>query len=437
MYPLRDVTANFAGGGPILDVSGLVAYGLVGGALGNATRLDTGALITFAAPFINSYSRNTTPSTLYVDGVGFCGPIGTRSYLGGNIPQFQQLNPAGGDARAMEWNNFPPIQAETISLISYNEGGDLGSNFTAMITVPTAQLNTPPDGPYNLDGPLMWAQGPANGFYLPAYAPIFETTPYTGPTAFAIIGGGAPGINFATFLYSPTWSSGEGGVGVIQEPTYNSIKLEPDVNHLQFPGLAFPETFNPANGGTGLFSDMGAYRGYCFQFPNNGSLSICGVDPGGTALDDGGQVTHPNGWNGGGITDSVPYDIQYGPGAFYTPEFPPVFTLAGGPTVYDMSGGGGVMRTLSMVNGNPTALVQVPTQSGPDAIVLFQGGFRVTILKPDTLNYKRSLTYGMAGPGTASPGSPSGYSPSLGVIGVGPSEEFEGGEEGTGLTVTE
>lgn len=171
----------------------------------------------------------------------------------------------------------------------------------------------------------------------------------------------------------------------------------------------------PYNGLHAL-NDQGAFRNYTFQmYPwGAGSLAICATGgAGGSTIDPTtGLLNHQEAF-------PPDFDIHIGSAWFLTPQFPPDFVFQG--VRYRLAPGNGVCRIMTLLNGNCYAIAQYNQTGvgGPAAHILFAGGvFRLLYLRQDTLNWKRSLTYGIRDPYSLPPGTPDGAIPETGVLRV-------------------
>lgn len=186
-----------------------------------------------------------------------------------------------------------------------------------------------------------------------------------------------------------------------------------------FPGWGSPIMSDQTCTGL-VLPDVAPEVNYNFQLNFVNELSICGWDgPGGTAINfETGLPDHTQSAN------PSAFDIEIGSGGYFTPLFPTEFTFNG--TLYKFGTFDGVIRALTVLNGNVMALAEYNIGiSGEPGLLLMMGGvYQLSLLKSDTLNWKMSLTYGMQGPGTQSPSNNAGLYATEGAIGLGPEASF-------------
>jgi hypothetical protein len=395
MFPIADLTPNLpVGGGVQLTMDGNYAmYG--SGSISTLVSMNDGSVVNLEVPYLGTPYRNFIPFIGW-DGSTFCGVTSLKP--SGSRPNFGVANwPSGTHSYDPRFSNlWPPtqglIQDESISILTNTKG----NNWTGVITNPTANLN--PLQPHNLLGPLAYGASDSvssgHGYEIETGGPAYE-----GPANYAVIGASVPGDEWGTVYYQPAYGVpvGSSSVYVLQEFTAESIPCKPDVGQLANPLCDTFEGFIAGSGGGtsyGLFNDAGPFRNYTFQAirggPRGTQCAVCGIDQGGTSVDkDGGFTDHTL------SIGPVPYDVQMGRGGFYTPLFPPSFNLGG--TTYSFGSSNGAIRAMAIIGQNIAAIVEynLPVSSH----ILLAGGLDFFVTKFDTLNWKRSLTYGMQGPG--------------------------------------
>ena len=385
MFPIADVTPNLpVGSGVALTIDGNYAMLGSGGSISKVVSMNDASVINFERPFIGNAYRNNIPAIGW-NGVQFCGlyalkPPGTSrdqfliadgktgKYL--YQPRFNNLWPPDGGL----------IQDEAVDLMTLT----LANNWTGVITSPTANLN--PSQPHNLLGPIAFGAndtvGSPHGYEIDTGGPS-----YVRPEFVLVIGASVPGNEWGWLGYHPTY-----GVFKIQEFTGESIPVYTDTPKIMQPICNTLEGFvaDPTQNNFGTMGDAGPFRNYCFQSILGNDMAICGIDQGGTAVDKTtGQVNHSL------SVGPVGFDVSWGRGRYYQPLFPPTFTLDG--TTYSFGASDGKIQAMSIVGQNIAAIVEYndPVSSN----ILLAGGLALNITKFDTLNWKRSLTYGMRGPG--------------------------------------
>jgi hypothetical protein len=156
-------------------------------------------------------------------------------------------------------------------------------------------------------------------------------------------------------------------------------------------GQPFATTTKILGDGSNPFTDTGFGRNYCFQQSQDGQIVISGV---------GGNQTGTSLEIASGLTDYTntanppEMDVNVG-GQAYTPVHPLSFTLDGSP--HDISAGA-TLRAMSIVGGMLMTIVRY--DSPAPAHILFVSGFSIpfstlTMFRYDTLNWKRSMQYGV------------------------------------------
>lgn len=406
MYPVADVTASLPAGATIVQsMEGMFAMVGGGGAgINTLTRMADGAAITVEGPPIDAktYYRNVTPH------VGF--DPHSRSIMSKIVTpaltpaQWKRNNHDGKFLWPASWNSAGLIMDESIEFFFAYIG-----HWYGVVRIPTNKLNN--TQPYNPTGPLIIQEVHTDLVYSQVDAPAYPWGAQA-PSPFAIIPGATNSYHHWTWIfYQPAASAGQRASWYYAKGQV--MRGYPDIVGGPAPGegSAFladstipitSECFEAAPAAAaptsyGILSDVGPYRSYVFQGGAWGlDLSICCLDPSGTAIapatglpDHSGRPT----WWQGGLTCAVPFDCQFGGvGNNYVPQFPVAFSFEG--KTYELTSPG-VMGAMCVINDNLAAIVKYPT---PGANVLFQGGLSYGTYKRDTLNWKRSLTYGKRGP---------------------------------------
>lgn len=411
MTPLVDVTATLGTGAQVFDISGRWALRVVGGRVIGAVDMNDGvteASFTFeteiASGKVQGFSaqpyRNNIPIVLWDENSQrFCGYVGQAQSnnnplanagayqicdKAGNalfIPKFSQMNYGDGS---------PPTQG--IAYISANNGSFIG--------LVTDWGNSAVLFGGILDNGQISRQPVANCRYA-------NDDPLPNPISYSygiVVASTVFGNQQALLCYNE-------GQGETLEAVMRITEIEFPFNseirgQHAIPAFGPPTTTNEEMDGQ-VLSNLSTYN-LNFQYVFVNSLSICAWDgPGGTSID---KTT--------GLPDHtlssfpVPYDINIA-GQYYTPLFPTEFNFNG--TMYSFGGTDGVIRGMTIMNGNIIALAEYPNGIGgsPGLLMMVGGIYDLTILKSDTLNWKMSLTYGMQGPGTS---NPAGLYPSEGQI---------------------
>lgn len=428
MTPVADVTATLGTGQQILDMSGRWAAMQSGGRIIGAVDMVTGVQgpsfswtadnvmsdggVGFAGGF--AY-RNNIPLWLYDSArQRFCGPTGTRT--AGNNPEatattfiITDINGKIVREPGFSGNMLGTAPTEHTPLFHMTDLVCWNGQFWAVNSAGIGDDgfgNPTLCGGTSEDNTVNWLPQ-ATVEPLPDEFSFSYSTNINGNTS-----------NGARSQLALTYNQGVSN----EQRLINVTELDSGAGDIRaaedFPGWGSPIDSDQTCTGL-VLPTLGPEFNYNFQQNFNDQLTICGWDgPSGTNIDK--TTGLPN-----HSLSSHPaaFDIEIGNGEYYTPLFPTEFNFNG--VDYSFGASDGVIRAMTILNGNVMALAEYTNGiGGSPGLLLMQGGiYSLTILKSDTLNWKMSLTYGMQGPGTQNLGS-GGLYPSGGAIGLTPEAEI-------------
>lgn len=438
MTPLADVTANISPSSAVrLDISGRWACLVDASRIVGALDLTDGATIaafTFTTEIVGSTVegfdldpyRNNIPNLLWDENSQrFCGYVGvvpaTNNPLS-NAPAFQICGKDGAAQFVPKFSGkkYGASPTENITVLSANNG-----SFIGFVTAGWGDFE---GKPVIFGGILDNGDISSQPIQSPApenlYTIFIDGDPVTS----------LPSYSYSIVLCQNTTGGNQqachcynAGTTISNEIMINITEIQfPYNNELRgvhnFPGWGLP-IWTDQNIDDPVMTNVGPEYNVNFQSAFINSMTICAWDgPGGTGLDPTtGLPVH-------GGSYPAPFDVDIGPGQYFSPLCPPTFNFNGVQyTLVDDS----QILAMTILNGNLSTLATYSTTGGGSAnatLLMIGGIYNLTILKSDTLNWKMSLTYGMSGPGSLPPeGTPdAGIYPSGGRIELTPEVEYTG-----------